>query len=80
MRICMKGMVLSMKIIKGPVFEISTCRSCGTVFQAEPGDNLIYRFRRGIVTDPIEAIDTVCPVCNSHVRIYSSYKEESDEL
>ncbi|MBQ5361784.1 MAG: hypothetical protein IIU63_00410 [Clostridia bacterium] len=69
-----------MKIIKEPVFEISTCRRCGTVFQAEPGDKLIYLFKRGVAPDPIEAIDTACPVCNSHVRLYPTYKEKSDEL
>jgi rubredoxin len=69
-----------MEIIKAPVFEISTCRRCGTVFKAEPGDTLFYHFKRGVVSDPIEAIDTECPVCQSFVRIYTTYKEESDEL
>jgi hypothetical protein len=49
-----------MRIIKFPQFNICTCSECGTVFQPEAGDSIVYRFLN--LSEPIAYIR--CPTCD----------------
>ena len=60
-----------MKIIKAPKFEVCTCKCCGTVFQAETKDQIIYQDKG----DSYEIL-VVCPTCDRWVEIKEVIENE----
>ena len=61
-----------MKIIKAPKFDVSTCKCCGTVFEAETKDEIVYQE----VEDGYEIL-AVCPTCDRWVKINEVTQNEN---